>query len=138
MSRFGADMNGVEETQGSVEGQARMRTQNGIWQGEYPVLDGACFAIQPEDRCSLLHQGGGQRIVRCGQRVRNGFAPFALRLIPARCPGVQERHQFRVSRVQTSTQRLAKQIMVAIPVPVLIERHHKEIGPFHFLQHVLA
>ena len=41
MHRFGTDMDGVEEAQSGVEGQASMRTQDAIWQGKYPRMDGA-------------------------------------------------------------------------------------------------
>src|SRR5205823_10961659 len=62
-------LDGVEEAQRGVEGQARMRMQGTVRQGEYPVLDGPGFATQPEVRSSLLHQGGGQGIVRRGQQI---------------------------------------------------------------------
>ena len=64
MHRFGADMNGVEEAQSSVEGKAGMGAQDGIWQGEHPGMDGSCFPTEPEVGCCLLHQGGGKGIVR--------------------------------------------------------------------------
>src|SRR6266516_7809194 len=119
MERFGADMDGVEKAQRSVEGQACMRTQDAVWQGEYPVLNGPGFATQPEVRSSQLHQGDGQEIIRRCQRVRNGLAPFALLLIPACCPSVQERYQLWLRGVQLSAQGLAKQIMIAVPLPLL-------------------
>src|SRR5260370_15417396 len=138
MHRCGADMDEVEEAKSSVEHKTRMRTQDGVWQGEHPGMDGACFPTEPEGGCSLLHQGSGQEVVRCGQRVRNGLTPLALRLIPAGCPDVQERHQVRLSSVQTSAQGLTKQIMIAVPLPLLIQRHDKEVGSLHLLQHLLA
>src|SRR5205085_2924866 len=76
---------------------------------------GSCFATQPEVRRSLLHQGGGQGIVRRGQRVRNRLAPPALRLVPARCSSVQERYQLWLRSVQLSAQGFAKQIMITVP-----------------------
>src|SRR5690349_20773875 len=102
MHRFGADMDEVEEAQSSVESQARMCTQDGIWQGEHPGMDGACFPTEPEVRSSLLHQGGGKGIVRRRQCVGNSLSPLALRLIPAGGTLMQERHQFWLSSVQTS------------------------------------
>src|SRR5437867_2744783 len=138
MHRFGAEMDGVEEAQRSIEGQARMRTQDRIWQGEHPMMDGACFSTEPEVRSSLLHQGSSKVEVRRGQRVCNGLPPLALRLIPACYTLMQERHQFWLRSMQSSTQGLTKQIMIAVPPPLLIERHHKEVGSLYLLQHLLA
>ena len=60
MQRFGADTDGVEEAKSGIKREACIRTQDGIWQGEYPRMDGACFPTQPEVRGSQLHQRGGQ------------------------------------------------------------------------------
>ena len=66
MYRFSTDMDGVEEAKSSVEGHARMGTQDGIRQGERPMMDDSCFPTEPEVRSSLLHQGGGKGVVRRG------------------------------------------------------------------------
>src|SRR5712691_234862 len=138
MHRFDAEMDGIEKAQSSVQGKTCMRTEDGIWQSEHPGMDGACFPTEPELRGRLFHQGGSQGIVRHGQRVCNGLAPLALGLIPAGCPDMQERHQFWLSSMQTSAQRLTKQIMIPVPLPLLIQRHDKEIGSLRLLQHLLA
>src|SRR5712691_3543292 len=138
MQRFGADTDGVEEAKSGIKGEARIRTQDGIWQGEHPGVDGSGFPTEPEVRSRLFYQGGGIRIVRRGKRVGNGLSPLALRLIPAGCPEVQERHQFWLARVQTSAQRLTKEIMIPVPLPLLIQGHHKEVGSLHLLQRLLA
>src|SRR5258708_36079686 len=106
-----------------------MRAQGAFRQGEYPVLDGSGFATQPEVRRSLLHQRGGQGIVRRRQRVRNGLSPLALCLIPARGSSVPERQQFRLRGLQLRAQGSAKQIVITVPLPLLIQRGHKKGGP---------
>ena len=138
MQRFGADTDRVEEAKSGIKGQPCMHTQDGIWQGEHPGVDGSGFPTEPEGRRRLLHQGGGIRIVRRGQRVGNGFPQFAPRLIKAGRPDMQEWHQVWMSSVQTSVQRLTKEIMEAVPLPLLIQWHHKEVGALHLLQHLLA
>src|SRR5260370_20756806 len=110
MHRFGADIDEVEEAQSSVQGQARMRTQDDIWQSEHPRMNGACFPTEPEVRSRLLHQRGGKRVVRRGQRVRNSLPPLALRLIPAGGTLMQERHQFWLISVPPSAQPPPQQI----------------------------
>ena len=42
MQRFGADTDGVEEAKSGIKGEACMRTQDRIWQGEHPGVDGSC------------------------------------------------------------------------------------------------
>ena len=77
-------------------------------------------------------------MVRGGQRVRNGLPPQAGPLIKAGRPQVQERDQFWLARMQTSQQGLSKEIMVPIPLPLLIQRHDKEIGSLHLFEHLLT
>src|SRR5947209_17141241 len=127
--RFSAQIDGVEEAKSAPQSQAQVRPQNGIWQGQHPTVDGPGLSSQPELRSRLLHQGGGIRTVRGGQRVRNGLPPQAGPLIKAGRPQVQERDQFWLARLQTSQQGLSKEIMVPIPLPLLIQRDDKEIGP---------
>src|SRR5260370_33110159 len=112
MQRFGAEMDEVEEAKCSVQGQARMCTQDGIWQDEHPSMDGACFPTEPEGGCSLLHQGGGQGVVRRGQRVGNGLSPLTRRLIPAWGTLMYEQHRCWLSGVRPRRRCVRERIMI--------------------------
>src|SRR5256886_5074189 len=50
MQRFGADTDRVEEAKSGIKGKPCMHTQDGIWQGEHPGVDGSGFPT--EDRKS--------------------------------------------------------------------------------------
>ena len=138
IQRFVAQIDGVHEAQSSTESQAYVRTQDRVWQGEDPDVDGPCFTAEPQGMCSQLHQGGGKGVVRRSERVCNRLPQLARRLIKTGSPDVQQRDQFGLAGVQTSAQGLAKEIMKAIPLSLLIERHHKEVRSIQFLQHLLA
>src|SRR6266487_225075 len=97
-----------------------MRTQNGIWQREHPGVDDSCFPAQPERFRRLLYQGGGKDVVRRGQRVGDRLSWFAHGPIKASRPQMQERHQLGLAGLQTSVQRLTKEILVPIPLPLVI------------------
>lgn len=115
-----------------------MTTQEKIWERKDPIQHDVYITAEPAFGGGLLHQGSGIGKVRCCQCVGNGFSPLLLSFIPARCPAVQERHQFWLAGLQPRQQRLAKEIMIAIPLPLVIERHHKEVSSFEIFEHLLA
>ncbi len=51
---------------------------------------------------------------------------------------MQERHKLRMSGVQTSQQGFAEEVMQAIAVPLLIQRHQEEVGTLQQREHLLT
>src|SRR5581483_4464740 len=62
----------------------------------------------------------------------------SLLLIPMRGSLMQEGNLCWLAGRQTRQQRLAKQAVQTIPVPLLIEGDHKEMGPLQLLKQMLA
>src|SRR2546430_119808 len=111
----------------------RMRTQNGIGQGENPGKDPACFPTEQEMGRGFLYQESCIRVVGGRERMSNSFAPRARFFIPAGCASVQVRHPFWLANHQPGEDRLTKEIMIAIPLPLCIQWDQEEIGLFQLL-----
>ena len=65
---------------------------------------------------------------RCG--MVKGFQLQAIVFIPAAGPDVQAGHVVRLLLVQTLPQQLAKEVVVAIPAPLVVQRDDEEVGAF--------
>ncbi len=48
------------------------------------------------------------------------------------------RDRLRIFQLQVTAQKVGKQVMVAVPVAVIVQRHQEKIGPFQALQHPLG
>ena len=68
----------------------------------------------------------------------NGLGPLPLCLIKAGSPAVQDRLHLWLGGVQSRQQSFAKEIMQAISVPLLIERHQEEVGSLQEDEHLLT
>jgi hypothetical protein len=60
--------------------------------------------------------------------VVNGVAQQAMLLIPGACTTVEFWHQGRLPALQGMAQRFGKELMVAIPEPLIIQWNEEEIG----------
>ena len=54
-------------------------------------------------------------------------------LVPATSPAVELRNQERLLLLQTTAQHLSKQMMVAIPLPFLVECDEEQVAPLYML-----
>ena len=69
------------------------------------------------------------------QRVLNGFHSESLLLEPHSGVTVQRCHfLLRCVAQQTLIQDLGEEMVIAIPTPFFIQRHHKQIGALKVLQ----
>src|SRR5437016_4042813 len=70
--------------------------------------------------------------------MHDSLSSFTHRLIKASRSEVQEGYQLGLTRLQPNTQRLTKEVMETIPLPFVIQQHHKEVRPLQRLQHILT
>src|SRR5262249_24264954 len=70
--------------------------------------------------------------------VMHRFNEEFLLLVPGAGTTMQVRQEFRLGLEQAASEHLGKQVMIAIPPPLLVQRDHKEIRPFKGLEPRLA
>src|SRR5215470_18578325 len=80
---------------------------------------------------SLLDIGDGQCMGYC-------LVEQLVLLVPVRGPAVQLRNQGRVCLPQTGAQYLSKQLMVAIPLPFIVQGEQEQVAPLDVRQPRLA
>src|SRR5215471_3325306 len=80
---------------------------------------------------SLLDIGNGQRMGYC-------LVEELVLLEPAAGPAVQFRNHGRLCLPQTIAQSLGKQLMVAIPLPFIVERDQEQVAALEMRQPCLA
>ena len=74
----------------------------------------------------------GERSGRAG--VADGLVEVAGLLMPGGGPLVQGRHQPRLGGGELQAEQLGEQVVVAIPVAAVVERHQEQVGAFQLLQ----
>ena len=74
-------------------------------------------------------------MVRRSQGVLDRRVLLAVLLMPRTRPAVQFGHRVRLLLGQPRLQHLREQVVVAIPMTVVIERHEEQVGPIKRLQH---
>ena len=87
----------------------------------------------------LLNQIGDPFVIRRCQRVLHRFGNQSLPLVPHAGAAVQAGHRFgRHAARQPLPQHLGKQMMVAIPLALIVQRHDKQVGALQLIQDELA
>src|SRR5258708_14550402 len=70
--------------------------------------------------------------------MQNGLGGLVMLGIPQAGTMMQNEHLIPQPLLQVMVQRLGKESMIAIPLPLTIQGHDKEIGLLKPLQHLLA
>jgi hypothetical protein len=66
--------------------------------------------------------------------VSDGLVDVAGRLVPGRGPPVQHRHQPRLAGAKLQAQQLREQLVVAVPLAAVVQRHHKQVRRLQLAQ----
>jgi hypothetical protein len=74
-----------------------------------------------------LEQIGSQGVIAGGEGMPHGFAGLAVLFQPDGCPPVQDGRKLRTGLQQPGAQQAGKQVMVAVPAPVIIERESEQV-----------
>ncbi len=73
-----------------------------------------------------------------GQRVADRLGRLAVALVPGARPPVQVGHVAGLLVREVRLQDVGEEVVVAIPLAVVVERDHEQVGPLQRLQHGLA
>ena len=87
-----------------------------------------CAKSGPAVHINALNQVGGTLDISSSKRVLYRFGEPSLLLIPAAGSQVEVGHQRLISLLQARAQGLGKQVVIAIPVPLVIQRDDKKVG----------
>ena len=66
------------------------------------------------------------------------FGRQVVPLVPVTGTKMQDGWQRRLYLLQVAAQHLGKQVVVAVPVPLVVQRDHKQVRPLERFQHRLA
>ena len=83
----------------------------------------------------LLHQAGNPPQVTSLPRMGNGFVDQTLRLKPQAGSSVQFSQALRLGLAQALLQHAGKKMMIAIPIPFIIQWNDKQISLFKLVEH---
>jgi hypothetical protein len=77
-----------------------------------------------------------RRLVELSGRagVSDGRIQVAGLPMPGRGPPVQGRHQRRLAGGELQAEQLGEQVVVAIPLASVVERHQEQVGALQLLQ----
>ena len=94
------------------------------------------FGTRPDIKLAdgVLDHGGSKRIIARRQGVLRGAQAQAVLLMPGRSAPVQLRHEIRSCFFQSCAQQFAEEMMVAIPLSFVVQRHDEQVGPLEFFQ----
>ena len=81
--------------------------------------------LQPE----FLHQAGGLIDVSGGHGVLQRVLIHAVARIPCGGASLQHRDQLRTLAFQLRQEHVTEQVVVAVPLPPLVQRHQQQVGP---------
>jgi hypothetical protein len=87
------------------------------------------------DRPPVPHdQVSGLRVITAGRRVRDRLLRGAVLAVPGRGAAVQLGHQFRGRTDELVPQQLREEVVVAVPLASLVERHQEQVGALDTLE----
>jgi hypothetical protein len=69
-----------------------------------------------------------------GAGVTDRLIDLAGRLVPGRGPPMQHRDQGRLAGAKLQPQQVGEQLMVAIPLAAVVQRHHKQVRRLQLAQ----
>ena len=72
------------------------------------------------------------------QRVSDCLLSHVVRLIPVAGALVQQRDLFRLLGEQARPQHIGEQVVVAVPLPLVVQGDEEEVGPLQARQHAAA
>jgi hypothetical protein len=115
------------------------RAKQHIRERAQPAQHSLYLPADNDAQAVLLNQIGHPRVIRRRQGVLHRFGNQSLSLKPYAGAAVQASHRFRWHPArQPVPQHIGKQVMIAIPVAVIVQRHDKQVGALKLLQNELA
>jgi hypothetical protein len=126
---------GVHEQYCVVHTQAWVCAYQYLGQGIQPLE----YRVELTLECNWEHdwfdQAGRELDIGNGQCVLHRFGGQRVLLIPGTGTPMQYGYHCRLSLLQMASQHLGKQVVVAVPAPLLVEGDHKQVRPLERFQH---
>ncbi|HEX6108661.1 MAG TPA: hypothetical protein VFZ02_04550, partial [Ktedonobacteraceae bacterium] len=129
---------GEHQQHGLGKTQAWMRPDESIWQGLQPVQHCVSLATQGKRVRVLFNQADHALDIGSKPRVMHRFDDQVMLLVPGTGATMQFRNEGGRRLVQTAPQQVGEQVVVAVPLSLVVEGGHKQVGPLEGLQHRLA
>ena len=102
--------------------------------GGYGYHLSPAYGLPPD----FLYQGGGAGEILRRERIGDGFGQTAVGFAPVGSPRQQLRHLLWRCLLQAGLQQVSKEVVVAVPAPVIVQGHNKQVTSLQPLQQLLA
>ena len=109
-----------------------------VGQRSQPVAQGAVLRRMRSSGSASSTRSAARFGVAGGEGVPDGVGEHAVLGVPAGGGPVQAGEPVRVGGGELGAQRVGEQVVVAEPLPLVVERDHEQVRPLEGLQHLLA
>ena len=118
-----------------VDGQGREPAEVRVAEPRQPLLEGLHPAVVMRREAKLIDQSGDDLRLAGGLRIPQGGLALIVGQAPPHRPAVDLACCAGLTAIELVPQQLAEEVVIAIPLSVLVERHHELVGPFERLEH---
>src|SRR6266699_4968103 len=127
-------LSGEQQGPGSEHTQAGPTVCDLVRQCLHPVPDRRHLSVGSHRLDALLDEIGCLPKELARQGVLNGLVHQALLLVPCDRSLIYYRHEFGVRFLQTDTQDIGKQLVIAIPAPLLVKWDEEQVRLLHLFE----
>jgi len=120
------------------QAQRRAGSHHLVWEHRQPALEDHVLAAPEGFIRMLLNEPSCPGRIPRRRGMVDRFVDQPVLLTPGGGPSVEVRDVCGLDPVQPGTEEIAEQVMVSVPVALLIQRDHEQVGAFQSLQHFLA
>ena len=118
--------------------EQRAAPDNLVGQCLHPAEQDRFLPVAADRRHRQLHEVGRAIEVPRSQSVPDRLLSRVMCLVPAAGAQVQQRNQVRRLGEQARAQHVGEQVVVAVPLPLVVQGHEEEVGPLQGPEHVVA
>src|SRR6266508_5797611 len=129
---------GVECCDYLCEGQSWARAHHILGKCCEPPPERLALTSTEDLLTVLLNQPSCPHGFACCQGMAHRITDQSILLVPGSGLSMQFRHPLGIDGLQAGEEQIGKEMMVAIPVALLIERDQEQVGSFQVFQHLLS
>src|SRR6266496_3886541 len=109
-----------------------------VWKRMQPVQHRVSLATEGKRVRVLFNQADRTFEIRRKPRMMHRVDDQVMLLVPGTGATMQFGNEGGFGLAQTAAQQVGKQVVVAVPLSLVVEGGHKQVGPVEGLQHCLA
>jgi hypothetical protein len=113
----------------SSDAEHRPAAQDRVGQVPHPASQLGLAPVPAHRRHGQLHEVRGPLVVAAGQGMPDGVGGITVVLEPGTGPPVQPPDVVRLLFEQVRAQHVGEQVVVAVPLPMVVERDEEQVGP---------